>query len=103
MTNIDENQAKSVKDGLTTVKRQSTAAKMTKANNKDNFDEAAQAAFKKEIHAKFEQQGDPYYATARLWDDGIINPITTRSVLGMAIPASRHAPVKKTSYGVFRM
>ena len=76
---------------------------MTKANNKDNFDEEAQAVFKKEIHAQFERQGNPYYATARLWDDGIINPLTTRSVLGMAISASRHVPIKKTRYGVFRM
>ena len=48
-------------------------------------------------------QGDPYYATARLWDDGIIDPADTRDVLGLAIAASLNAPIGRTRFGVFRM
>ncbi len=53
--------------------------------------------------AQFEQQSDPYYASARLWDDGIIDPADTREVLGLAISASLNAPIPETRFGVFRM
>ncbi|MBC7952718.1 MAG: methylcrotonoyl-CoA carboxylase [Rhodospirillaceae bacterium] len=60
-------------------------------------------AFKTAIRAQYESQGNPYYATARLWDDGIIAPIDTRRVLGLALSACLNAPVERTRFGVFRM
>ena len=48
-------------------------------------------------------QGHPYYASARLWDDGVIDPAETRRVLGLAISASLNAPIEPTTFGVFRM
>jgi 3-methylcrotonyl-CoA carboxylase beta subunit len=60
-------------------------------------------AFKAPIREQYERQGHPYYATARLWDDGIIDPADTRLVLGLGISAALNAPVEPTTYGVFRM
>lgn len=60
-------------------------------------------AFKDEIRDQYETQGHPYYASARLWDDGIIDPADTRRVLGLAISASLNAPIEPTRFGVFRM
>jgi len=60
-------------------------------------------AFKTPIRDRYETEGDPYYATARLWDDGIIDPAQTRDVLGLAISASLNAPIAETRFGVFRM
>ena len=60
-------------------------------------------AFKAPIRQKYEDEGNPYYATARLWDDGVIDPVQTRDVLGLAISASLNAPVPDTRFGVFRM
>ena len=51
----------------------------------------------------YEAQGHPYYASARLWDDGVIDPADTRMVLGLAISASLNAPIEATKFGVFRM
>ena len=65
--------------------------------------EAEEAAFKAPIRAQYETQGHPYYASARLWDDGIIDPAATRMVLGLSISASLNKPVEKTNFGVFRM
>ncbi len=62
-----------------------------------------EAEFKRPILEQFEEQAHPYYATARLWDDGIIDPADTRMVLGLGISASLNAPVEKTRFGVFRM
>ncbi len=59
--------------------------------------------FKEPIRAQYETQGHPYYASARLWDDGIIDPAETRNVLGLSISASLNAPIEKTRFGVFRM
>ncbi|MEI5673312.1 MULTISPECIES: carboxyl transferase domain-containing protein [unclassified Nocardioides] len=59
--------------------------------------------FEAPIREQYETQGSPYYATARLWDDGIIDPADTRRVLGMGLAAAAHAPVPTASYGVFRM
>lgn len=67
------------------------------------LDGAEQAAFKQPILDKYEQEGSPYYATARLWDDGILDPAETRTVLGLALSACLNAPVPPTQYGVFRM
>ncbi|MBN8831172.1 MAG: methylcrotonoyl-CoA carboxylase, partial [Sphingomonadales bacterium] len=61
-------------------------------------------AFKAPIRAKFEEEGDPWYATARLWDDGIIDPAQTRDVLGLALAATLNAPIpEKAAFGLFRM
>ncbi|MBU0859852.1 MAG: methylcrotonoyl-CoA carboxylase, partial [Alphaproteobacteria bacterium] len=60
-------------------------------------------ALKAPIREKYEREGHPYYASARLWDDGVIDPIDTRRVLGLAISASLNAPIEETKYGVFRM
>ncbi|MFN7618875.1 MAG: methylcrotonoyl-CoA carboxylase, partial [bacterium] len=60
-------------------------------------------AFKAPIRAKYEDEGSPWYATARLWDDGVIDPVQTRDVLGLAISASLNAPIPETTFGVFRM
>lgn len=60
-------------------------------------------AFKAPVRQKYEDEGNPYYATARLWDDGIIDPAQTRDVLGLAISASLNAPIPETTFGVFRM
>ena len=60
-------------------------------------------AFKAPIRAQYEEQGNPYYATARLWDDGVIDPADTRTVLGLALSAAGNAPLEPVSYGVFRM
>ena len=60
-------------------------------------------AFKAPIRAQYERQGHPYYATARLWDDGIIDPADTRRVLGLSLSAALNAPIPRTQFGVFRM
>lgn len=60
-------------------------------------------AFKKPILEKYEEEGHPYYASARLWDDGVIDPAQTRAVLGLSLSAALNAPIEKTEYGVFRM
>ena len=60
-------------------------------------------AFKEPILRQYEEQGSPYYATARLWDDGIIDPVETRTVLALGISAALNAPIPKTQFGVFRM
>jgi 3-methylcrotonyl-CoA carboxylase beta subunit/propionyl-CoA carboxylase len=62
-----------------------------------------EAAFMQPILDKYEREGDPYYSTARLWDDGVIDPAQTREVLGLALSAALNAPVEETRYGVFRM
>jgi 3-methylcrotonyl-CoA carboxylase beta subunit len=60
-------------------------------------------AFKAPIRDQYEHQGNPYYSTARLWDDGVIDPADTRTVLGLALSVVGNAPVDPVSYGVFRM
>jgi 3-methylcrotonyl-CoA carboxylase beta subunit len=82
---------------LSTVKRDGIEAKGSA------WTAAEEEAFKAPIRDQYERQGNPYYATARLWDDGVIDPAQTRTVLGLAISASMNAPIEKTDYGVFRM
>lgn len=60
-------------------------------------------AFKKTIRDQYETQGHPYYASARLWDDGIIDPADTRMILGLGISAALNSPAEKTEFGIFRM
>ena len=62
-----------------------------------------EVAFKAPIRAQYDSQGHPYYASARLWDDGIIDPADTRMVLGLGISAALNAPIETTRFGVFRM
>ena len=64
---------------------------------------AEEEQFKAPIRDQYEAQGSPYYSTARLWDDGVIDPADTRRVLGMGLAAAANAPVPEPSYGVFRM
>jgi 3-methylcrotonyl-CoA carboxylase beta subunit len=59
--------------------------------------------FKRPIREQYERQGNPYYSTARLWDDGVIDPLDTRTVLGLALSAAANAPLDPIGYGVFRM
>ncbi len=74
-----------------------------KAKLGENWSEADEQAFKDPIINNYEHQGHPYYASARLWDDGIIDPADTRQVLGLAISASLNKPIEETKFGLFRM
>jgi 3-methylcrotonyl-CoA carboxylase beta subunit len=70
----------------------------------DNWTPDEAEAFKAPIRQKYEDEGNPYYATARLWDDGVIDPVQTRDVLGLAIAATLEAPIpERPAFGVFRM
>ena len=82
---------------LATVKRDGLEAK----GGSWSADE--EAAFRVPIQAQYEAQGHPYFATARLWDDGIIDPADTRRVLALGLSAALNAPVAETKFGVFRM
>ncbi len=82
---------------LATVRRDNIEAK----GGKWSKDE--EEAFKAPILAQYEHQGHPYYASARIWDDGVIDPAETRRVLALGISASLNAPIEKTDFGVFRM
>jgi 3-methylcrotonyl-CoA carboxylase beta subunit len=66
-------------------------------------DAEGEEAFKDRIRAQYEEQGNPYYSTARLWDDGVIDPADTRTVLGLALSVAANAPLEPVGYGVFRM
>ncbi len=82
---------------LATLKRDSIEAKGA------NWSAHEEAQFKEPIRQQYETQGHPYYASARLWDDGVIDPAQTRTVLALAISASLNAPIPDTRFGVFRM
>jgi 3-methylcrotonyl-CoA carboxylase beta subunit len=69
----------------------------------ETWTEEEEAAFKQPILDQYEDQGHPYHASARLWDDGVIDPAQTRQVLGLAIAASLNKPIEETRFGVFRM
>jgi len=69
----------------------------------DAWSGAEEEAFKAPIREKYEREGDPYHATARLWDDGILDPARTRDALALALHAALHAPIPETRFGVFRM
>ena len=82
---------------LATVKRDAIKAKG------ETWPPEDEEAFKAPIRSRYEAEGNPYFATARLWDDGIIDPVQTRDVLGLAISASLNAPIPETAFGIFRM
>ncbi len=69
----------------------------------DRWTKEEEEAFKAPVRQRYEDEGNPYYATARLWDDGVIDPAQTRDVLGLSISAALNAPVPETRFGVFRM
>ncbi len=69
----------------------------------EEWSAADEEEFKAPIRDTYEHQGSPYYSTARLWDDGVIDPVDTRRVLGMGLAAASNAPVPEPSYGIFRM
>jgi len=82
---------------LATVKRDGIEAKG------GTWTAEQEEAFKQPIRDQYEHQGHPYYASARLWDDGVIDPAQTRDVLGLGLSASMNAPIEDTQFGVFRM
>src|SRR4249919_1230227 len=69
----------------------------------DTWSVDEEEAFRAPTRAQFETQGSPYYATARIWDDGVIDPADTRLVLGLGLSASANAPIEPTKFGLFRM
>jgi 3-methylcrotonyl-CoA carboxylase beta subunit len=82
---------------LATVRRDSMEAKGGAWSAEE------EQAFRQQIRQQYEEQGNPYYATARLWDDGIIDPVDTRKVLGLGLAAALNAPIPETRFGLFRM
>jgi len=68
-----------------------------------SWSQVEEEEFKQPVREQYEAEGNPYYATARLWDDGIITPAETRNVLGLAFSVTRNGPVEKTDFGIFRM
>lgn len=82
---------------LATVKRDGIEA------GGGTWNEAEESSFKTPIREQYERQGHPYYASSRLWDDGVIEPNDTRRVLGLGLSAALNAPIEETRFGVFRM
>jgi 3-methylcrotonyl-CoA carboxylase beta subunit len=82
---------------LATVKREQLEGRGEGWSDED------EAAFKAPIADRYERQGSPYYSTARLWDDGVIDPADTRTVLGLALEVCSRAPLPETAFGLFRM
>ncbi|MCC5854889.1 MAG: methylcrotonoyl-CoA carboxylase [Idiomarina sp.] len=74
-----------------------------KTRKGESWSDEDEAAFKKPIVDTYEHQGHPYYASGRLWDDGIIDPAETRTILGLSLAAALNAPIEETRFGVFRM
>ena len=87
---------------LATVKRDGIEAKSGK-KGEEAWSMEDEEAFKAPIRRQYEDQGHPYYATARLWDDGVIDPADTRRVLALGLAATRNAPIEDTKFGLFRM
>jgi 3-methylcrotonyl-CoA carboxylase beta subunit len=82
---------------LATVRRDGVEARG------DTWTPEAEAEFRQGIRAQYERQGHPYYATARLWDDGVIDPADSRRILGLSLAAALNTPIPATRFGVFRM
>ncbi|OQY89792.1 MAG: methylcrotonoyl-CoA carboxylase [Anaerolineae bacterium UTCFX1] len=83
---------------LLTIKQDQLAREGKPAMSKEEADE-----FKRPILEKYEYEGNPYYSTARLWDDGVIDPADTRQVLGLALSVVLNSPIEENNFGVFRM
>jgi acetyl-CoA carboxylase carboxyltransferase component len=82
---------------LTTVKRDQLARQVK------TLDVEAEQAIRGPLIEKYEREGSPYYSTARLWDDGILDPAETRSALALGLSAAFNAPIPEPKFGVFRM
>jgi acetyl-CoA carboxylase carboxyltransferase component len=82
---------------LTTVKRDQLAREGRP------FTDADQDAIRRPILEKYEHEGSPYYSTARLWDDGILDPVDTRQALALGLSATFNAPIQEPRFGIFRM
>jgi 3-methylcrotonyl-CoA carboxylase beta subunit len=82
---------------LATVKRDQLEARG------EEWSDEEEAAFRAPIAAQYEEQGNPYYSTARLWDDGVIDPAETRTILGLALDVVSRSPLPDTAFGLFRM
>jgi acetyl-CoA carboxylase carboxyltransferase component len=82
---------------LTTVKRDQLA------RQGKTLDVEAEQAIRGPLIEKYEREGSPYYSTARLWDDGILDPAETRSALALGLSAAFNAPIPEPKFGVFRM
>jgi acetyl-CoA carboxylase carboxyltransferase component len=82
---------------LTEIRRQSRQARG------EVVDDERLAEIRREVEARYEEEASPYYATARLWDDGMIDPRKTRQVLGLALETTLNAPIRSTDYGVLRI
>ncbi len=67
------------------------------------MNEGEERTFKQPTLDKYEHEGSPYYSTARLWDDGIVDPLDTRRVLGLAVAMAMKEPIEPPRYGIFRM
>ena len=88
---------------MDTARRPSLPKKMTKEKLEEEWSKEEEARFKQPILATYEKQGHPYYASARLWDDGVIDPAETRMILGLTLSASLNKSIEDTEFGVFRM
>jgi acetyl-CoA carboxylase carboxyltransferase component len=93
----------SVMGGLQAATVLATVRKDGLATRNKTMTPEEETAFMQPILDKYEEEGNPYYSTARLWDDGIIDPRDTRTVLALGIAASLNAPLPETPFGVFRM
>ena len=82
---------------LATIKREALE------RSGQSFSDAEEEQLKAPIREQFERQGHPYYASARLWDDGVIDPLDTRKILGLALELTRAQETAATRFGVFRM
>jgi 3-methylcrotonyl-CoA carboxylase beta subunit len=82
---------------LSTVRRDGIEAKG------GSWSKEEEEAFKAPIRDQYEFQGHPYYATARMWDDGVVDPAQSRRILGLSLSAALNAPIQPTKFGVFRM
>lgn len=80
-----------------------TVARDQRAREGKQFSSAEEAALKEPIMKRFDEEGSPYYSSARLWDDGIIDPADTRLVLGLSLSAALNAPIQKSNFGIWRM
>jgi 3-methylcrotonyl-CoA carboxylase beta subunit len=81
----------------------SVLAQVKEDTMQEKWSDEEKEAFKKPILDQYETQGHPYYSSARLWDDGIIDPADTRKVLGLGISAALNAKIEETKFGIFRM
>ena len=82
---------------LATIRRDGIEAR------NETWTEEEENNFKAQILEQYEKEGHPYFASARLWDDGIIDPSETRRVLGLSISATLNSPIESTRFGIFRM